>query len=96
MPITATMEAALRIDYEHRGKKYWHPDNLNPMDAFGLLNGRVSVETDNWLLVLWARNIFDELYWQDYNASAFSGLPFGDIAFLARGRTFGVDLEYRF
>lgn len=96
MPISGALESVVRIDYEHRGKKYWHPDNLNPMGDFGLLNGRISLESENWSAVFWAKNIFDKSYWQDYNASAFSGLPFGDIGFLARGRTYGIDLQYNF
>ncbi len=85
----------LRVDYEQRGRKYWHPDNANSMDPFGLLNARLSFETENIILTFWGKNIGDTSYWQDYNAAAFSG-AFGDIGFLARGRTYGVDVEYRF
>ena len=52
-------------------------------------------ETENIILSVWGKNIGDTSYWQDYNAAAFSG-AFGDIGFLARGRTYGVDVEYRF
>ena len=96
LPVGASAEARLRLDYEHRGKRYWHPDNLNPMDAFGLLNARLAFESDRWSLALWSRNLLDELYWEDYNAAAFSGLPFGDIGHLSRGRTYGAELQYRF
>src|SRR5690606_27379734 len=96
MPVGGSAEARLRLDYEHRGKRYWHPDNLNPMDAFGLLNARLALESEHWSFVLWSRNLLDEEYWEDYNAAAFSGLPFGDIGHLARGRTYGAELEYRF
>lgn len=96
LPVGANAEARLRLDYEHRGKRYWHPDNLNPMDAFGLLNARLALESEHWSFVLWSRNLLDEEYWEDYNAAAFSGLPFGDIGHLARGRTYGAELEYRF
>ncbi len=96
LPLAGGFEGSLRIDYEHRGKKYWHSDNLNPMDDFGLLNGRAALAGENWTLTLWAKNIFDELYWQDYNAATFAGTMGGDLGFLARGRTYGADLEYRF
>ena len=85
----------LRIDYEHRGRKYWHPDNANSMDPFGLLNARLSFETENITLSVWGKNIGDTSYWQDYNSATFSG-AFGDIGFLARGRTYGVDVQYNF
>ena len=96
LPLGGSAEARLRLDYEHRGKRYWHPDNLNPMDSFGLLNARLALESERWSLVLWSRNLLDEAYWEDYNAAAFSGLPFGDIGHLGRGRTYGAELAYRF
>ncbi|MHA7817200.1 MAG: TonB-dependent receptor [Pseudohaliea sp.] len=95
-PLVSGFELALRVDYEHRGDKYWHPDNLNPMGAFGLLNARASLEGERFGVALWGKNLTDELFWQDYNASAFSGLPFGDLGFLSRGITWGADVEYRF
>ncbi len=85
----------LRVDYEHRGRKYWHPDNANSMDPFGLLNARLSFETENIIVSIWGKNLGDTSYWQDYNSATFSG-AFGDIGFLARGRTYGVEAEYRF
>ena len=94
-PMGGSFEGRVRIDYEHRGRKYWHPDNNNPMNAFDLLNARVAFESDNIGISVWGRNITDQKYWQDYNAASFSG-AFGDIGFLARGRTYGVDFEYRF
>ena len=89
------MEGRFRVDYERRGRKYWHPDNQNSMDPFGLLNARFSIEGDRYTVAAWAKNLQDREYWQDYNAAAFSG-AFGDIGFLGRGRTVGVDFEYRF
>lgn len=85
----------LRVDYEHRGRKYWHPDNANSMDPFGMINARLSFEWDSFTLTAWGKNIGDTSFWQDYNAALFSG-AFGDIGFLNAGRTYGVDIEYRF
>jgi iron complex outermembrane receptor protein len=96
MPVSDAFDGSLRIDYEHRGKRYWHPDNLNPMGGFGLLNGRLAFDGEQLSVVLWGRNLLDELYWEDYNAAAFSGLPFGDIGHLSRGRTYGAEVQYRF
>ena len=95
-PLVGGFDLALRVDYEHRGEKYWHPDNLNPMDDFGLVNARLGLDGERFGVTLWGKNLSDELFWQDYNASAFSGLPFGDIGFLSRGITWGADVEYRF
>ncbi len=84
-----------RLDYEHRGRKYWHPDNNNSMDPFGMINARLSMEWDNFIVTAWGKNLGDTSFWQDYNAALFSG-AFGDIGFLNTGRTYGVDVQYNF
>ncbi len=94
-PVADGVFARARVDYEHRGRKYWHPDNRNSMDPFGLLSARFALEGERWSATLWGRSITDEEYWQDYNAAAFSG-ALGDIGFLGRGRTYGLDLSWRF
>ena len=38
MPI----QAALRIDFEYRGKKYWDTSNVDVMDPVKLLSARAS------------------------------------------------------
>ncbi len=93
--IGANMTGRARVDYEYRGRKFWHPDNANPMDPFGLLNARLALESERFILSLWGKNLTDTEYWQDYNSATFSG-AFGDIGFLARGRTYGVELTYQF
>lgn len=94
-PIVNAIGGFVRVDYEHRGKKYWQTDNLAVQKPVDLLDARVGIQTDRWSLTLWGRNLTNERYYADLNAPAFSGLP-TTIAFLAPPRTYGVEGRIRF
>jgi hypothetical protein len=40
--------AALRIDFEYRGKKYWDTSNVDVMDSVKLLSARASIKRGGW------------------------------------------------
>ena len=92
-PVSNTLDGTLRVDFERRGDKYWHPDNVDVMDPVNLLNLRIGIEAENWSLTLWGRNLTDEFYFEDFNAQAFTGLPW-NIGFAARPRSYGIDFRY--
>ena len=89
------LDAALRLDYERRGDKYWHPDNVDVMGPVDLLNLRASIGNDTWSIAVWGRNIGDEFYYEDFNAVAFTGLPW-NIGFPAKPDSYGIDFRYQF
>lgn len=84
-----------RFDYEHRGHKYWHVDNQDVQDPLDFLNARIGIETDQWGVYLWGKNVTDEEYYTDFNPTEFSGLDV-DIGYLGRPRTYGIEASYRF
>ena len=43
VPIGSALDGFLLIDFERRGDKYWHPDNVDVMDAVNLLSARVGI-----------------------------------------------------
>lgn len=90
------MEGLLRADYEHRDKKYWHPDNVAVSPALDLLGLRIGVRDakDRWSVTLVGRNLGNKRYYADYNSSRYSGLPY-DIGSLATGRTVGLEAKFR-
>lgn len=94
-PLGDNLEGAVRIDYEQRGDKYWHPDNADKMDSFGLWNARISISAANWNVTIWGRNLRDEFYYEDFNAQAFTGLPW-NIGFPSRPKSYGIDFRYNF
>ncbi len=84
-----------RIDYEGRGDKYWHTNNIDVQDPVNLLNARLGFETDNWNITLWGKNLTDEFYYEDFNATAFTGLPW-NIGWQSRPASYGIDFRYNF
>jgi len=89
------LTGSIRADYERRGDRYWHPDNVDVMGPVSLLGLRASVHGESWTLTLWGRNISDEFYYEDFNAVPFTGLPW-NIGFPAKPDTYGVDFRYDF
>ena len=96
-PIADDLSLFLRMDYEHRGKKYWQIDNRDVQGPLDLINARVGVEGESWGLYLWGKNLTDEKYYADYNPREFSGHLLGlDLGFLAQPRTYGIEGRVRF
>jgi iron complex outermembrane receptor protein len=62
-------------------------------DAYDMLNLRVSLEGENWDVTAWGRNITDEEYLEEVIPAPEFG---GAFAHDSLGRTYGVDLTYRF
>jgi len=94
-PVSNALDGMVRLDYERRGDRYWHPDNVDVMDPVSLLNARIRIGTEKWDLTLWGRNLTDEFYYEDFNAQPFSGLPW-NIGFATRPRTYGIEFRYDF
>lgn len=62
-------------------------------DAFFVANVRAGVQSDRWGVTAWSRNVTDE----KYHAEVIPAPEFGG-AFIhdAQGRSYGIDLSYRF
>jgi iron complex outermembrane receptor protein len=93
--IAAGWEGLARLDYEHKDKEYWQVDNLNSQRRLDLLNARLGVSHGGYSLDLWARNLTNTQYYEDYNPKAWTGLPY-DIGSRAEPRTYGVELRAKF
>jgi iron complex outermembrane receptor protein len=93
----SNLRGVLRLDYEHRDKKYWHPDNAAVSPAIDLLGLRISLQDarDRWSVTLSGKNLTNQRYYADYNGKAYSGLPY-DIGSRDTGRTYGVEAKFRF
>ncbi|RKQ72196.1 iron complex outermembrane receptor protein [Litorimonas taeanensis] len=81
------------VSYSHQGKLFWAPENVNYEDAYGTLNGRVSITPNEGDLTvsLWGRNLTDKLY--RTNVIAFFG---DEISRLAAPRTYGASVAVKF
>lgn len=94
-PIADGWDGMVRLDYEHQDKTYWQIDNVDVQKPLDLVSGRVGVTRGRYGFYLWGRNLTNVRYYEDYNPSKFTGLPY-DIGSLAEPRTYGVELQARF
>jgi iron complex outermembrane receptor protein len=82
-----------RLNYSYHGEMFWAPDNAQTEDAYGLIDGRLSLTPPgaDWSVSLWGRNLTDELY--RTNIIAFFG---DEVSRLGTPRTYGVELSVDF
>ena len=96
-PISDRIELQGFLNLNNKGRIYWHEDNIDFSDAYSLLDGRIGVAiNEKFNITLWGNNIFNTEYYQEYNAGEISGSAAGDIAWVGKPRTFGLDLSVRF
>ena len=60
-----------RAELQGVGKFYWNDANTLKQDPYELVNLRTGLETDNYSITFWAKNVFDKKY--NCVAFAFSG-----------------------
>jgi iron complex outermembrane recepter protein len=97
VPVSATCQAFVRADFEHRDKKYWHADNAAVSDALDLFNLRAGLRdaTGKWSAHVFGRNLTNKKYYADYNAARYTG-GVVDVGSQAQGRTLGIEGKIRF
>jgi iron complex outermembrane receptor protein len=97
-PISGTLNARLRADYNYTGRKYYNnaqDEVISSLEGYGLLNLRAAFgpADDRWEVALWARNVTDEAYIVD-------ATDLRDFGFVPRyygeRRTYGVEATFRF
>ncbi len=88
-------EVSFWVGYEWRTGNYWHVDNMDRQDTLNLVNARIGVDLNAWRVTLWARNLFDEEYTEEFFANEFLGL-FSDIRYPGTPRRYGASVMYRF
>ncbi|MBJ7440298.1 MAG: TonB-dependent receptor [Sphingopyxis sp.] len=93
--ITSDLNLLVRLDYQHRGKKYWQVDNVDVQEPLDLFDVRVGIEHDRWGLYVTGRNITGEKFYADFNPRAFSGLDHV-IAFRGQPATWAVEAKVKF
>ncbi len=97
-PLSSGIDGLVRVDYNRIGDTTFTipfsapelildavPVQRDPVD---LVNLRGGIEGENWSLMAWAKNLFDEEYNTEYSP--------GGFLFKAQPRRWGVDLTVRF
>lgn len=90
-PATMTLWAG----YERRADNFWHIDNADRQAPVDLLSARLAADFGSWSMTLWAKNLLDKAYTEEFFAKEFAGTA-NDIRYPGEPRTYGLTLEYRF
>ena len=93
----AGLNGYARLDVEQRSRRYWQVDNADVQRSLTLLNLRVglSEQRDRWSTYLFAKNLTNRRYYEDFNPAAYSGLGYA-IGSLAEPRQYGGGVKVRF
>ncbi len=96
-PVSEDINFFFRPDYRRMGKSYWDFINLQarqPSDYLDLRAGFAGQDT-RWTVTGWIRNALDDRTTQDFQPASQSGSA-TDLYFPAIGRTYGIEVSYRF
>ena len=93
LPLTSDYEIVTRLDWERRGKTYFHEGGtfvgVPVRDPINFLSGRVALANVNgWSLAVWGKNLLDKEYYEEVIVP--------DFNFQGRPRTYGVELSVDF
>lgn len=83
------------VNLNNKGRIYWHEDNIDRSDPFNLLDARFTLAMNKFNVSLWGNNIMNTEYFQEYYSQEVSGGG-GDIGWIGRPATFGVDISVNF
>ena len=81
-----------RAELQGVGKFYWNDANTLKQDPYELVNLRTGLETDNYSITFWAKNVFDK----KYNCVAFAFSGSSALAQVGAPRSFGVTFRADF
>ena len=96
-PISDKIDFLGFVNLSNKGEIYWHEDNVDVSDPFSLLDARIGVSINKKFdITLWGNNLFDTEYFQEYSAGEISGSAAGDIGWIGKPRTVGVELSVKF
>ncbi len=99
VPVSATMDLALRADYlwqDHTFFNFYNHDSMS-QGSYGLLNLRASFEETEgrWEIGIFANNVFDKRYFS--RGSTNPGTDYSSASFnVGAPRMYGVSLAYKF
>ncbi|PJA05657.1 MAG: hypothetical protein COX71_05530, partial [Flavobacteriales bacterium CG_4_10_14_0_2_um_filter_35_18] len=82
------------VNVDNRGTQYWDPLEEYKQDPYTLVNARVNLNLNKIGITLWANNIFDTKFNQEFFPTAEFG--FNNLRFPNTPTTIGVDLSYKF
>lgn len=96
-PISDNIDFNGFVNLNYQGQMFWHENNIDSADPYSLLDLRFGLTFNKRIgVTLWANNTLDTDYYQEYLPGEISGSAAGDIAWIGKPRTVGVDLSVKF
>lgn len=94
-PLSGALGLMMRLDYQHRSKRYWQADNLAVQEPLEFVDARIGLQADRWSIFAFGRNLLDEEYYAEFATPSVTGFP---VPFAALGEpaTYGIEMRYRF
>ncbi|MEW9798370.1 TonB-dependent receptor [Alteromonas sp. CYL-A6] len=77
-----------RLDYQRLGETNFDIYESTTRDPVNLVDARITYDTENWSLSLWAKNLFDKQYNAEWSP--------GGFVYRARPRVYGLTYNYKF
>jgi len=87
-PVGGDMKLAFRVDYQHIGETWWEPYNTTSRDPIDLVDLRLGLESENWAVTAWSKNLTDEKYNAEFSP--------GGFLFRALPQRYGLEVSYSF
>ena len=81
-------EFVVRGDYQRLGETWWDPANTTVRDPVNLLGLRLGVQSDDWSVMLWGKNVNDVEYNTEWSP--------GGFVFKGKPASYGVDFTKHF
>lgn len=94
-PLSETVTALARLDWQHFGRKYWGADNAQVQDPYDLVNLRAGAEFGRFGLYVFTKNLLNDKYYTEYVPTKYSGLDVA-LGYRGRPRTYGVEARVKF
>ena len=82
------------VNVDHRGTQFWDPLEEYKQDPYTLVNARVNWNIKDFGITLWANNMFNTKFNQEFFPTAEFG--FNNLRFPNTPTTIGLDLSYKF
>jgi iron complex outermembrane recepter protein len=87
-PLGNRLTGTVRIDYQLIGRTWWDPYDLTSRDPVSLVNLRAGIESEDWTLTAWSKNLTDKIYNAEFST--------GGFLWRAPPRRFGLDFTFKF
>lgn len=96
LPLSADMDLIGFVNLSNKGRLFWHEDNIDQSDAYSLLDAKFTLSMKKFDISLWGNNLLNADYYQEYFAGEISGGAAGDIGWIGKPLTFGIDVSVNF